>query len=557
MSRPLPPTAFLQQLPADQLYDFLAQFESETATTESRIAEVETLLRNPVAEQFRWEMGKWIVEQLVPVEELVPAKYEEWRPPVRDAMLFVISHLSIPRLAPKLVEQYELPSDTPATERLLRLISKVPGLQKLGQVLARNRHLKPGLRRALSKLENGIRDVSPDQICAAIRRELGERKLEKFEVRIRPAILSEASVSAVVRFSWLNPETGLRERGVFKVIKSYIPECFAEDMRILQDLADFFGKHRHYGFSPRLIPDTFSKVRRHLQHEVDFLGEQASLLEAREAYRSVRGIRIPEVITPLCTSKITALSEEHGLKVTTAARRLGNRERRAIAEQLMSAVVGFPLFSSKHDAIFHADPHAGNLLYDIRTHELILLDWALVQRLSREQRRHLMLLFVAVGLRDPAAATREIEALSQYGAARSIREARLIRETVTSFVKELPLARMPRAIDAMNLLEKAALLGVRFPSSLVMFSKVLFTLDGIVDEIQGSAESTDIAIIRHAIRDWIKSPGKLWSPLTGADWIAMECSALLYCARLGVRFEQAMAERLLRRRSVPESPVCM
>ncbi len=111
----------------------------------------------------------------MPVEALVPAEYENWRPPVRDAMLFVISHLSDARLAPKLLEQIELPPDTPPETRLLRLIAKVPGLQKLGQVIARNRYLRPALREALSQLENGIRDVSAEEMCAIIRQELGAR----------------------------------------------------------------------------------------------------------------------------------------------------------------------------------------------------------------------------------------------------------------------------------------------------------------------------------------------------------------------------------------------
>ena len=37
-----------------------------------------------------------------------------WRPPVRDAMIFVVTRLSPARLAPKLLEQIELPPDTPA-----------------------------------------------------------------------------------------------------------------------------------------------------------------------------------------------------------------------------------------------------------------------------------------------------------------------------------------------------------------------------------------------------------------------------------------------------------
>ena len=120
-------------------------------------------------------------------------------------MLFVIGHLSDARLAPKLLEQLELPLDMPPEMRLLRLIAKVPGLQKLGQVIARNRYLSPSLRSALTELENGIHDVSAPEIRAIIESELGPR-LERFSVQIEPAILSEASVSAIVRCNWLNPE---------------------------------------------------------------------------------------------------------------------------------------------------------------------------------------------------------------------------------------------------------------------------------------------------------------------------------------------------------------
>jgi predicted unusual protein kinase regulating ubiquinone biosynthesis (AarF/ABC1/UbiB family) len=115
-------------------------------------------------------------------------------------MMFVVMHLSPARLAPKLLEQLELPSNTSAEVRLLRLIARVPGLQKLGQVIARNRNLRPALRKALARLENGIRDVRPEDVVEIIRRELGPR-LHKFAVAIAPAILSEASVSAVVRFT--------------------------------------------------------------------------------------------------------------------------------------------------------------------------------------------------------------------------------------------------------------------------------------------------------------------------------------------------------------------
>src|SRR2546421_72901 len=106
-----------------------------SGTASARIAAIEAVLYSPAGPLLRQEMGKWIVEHL-PVEHLVPEMYSRWRPLVRDAMLFMVQNLSAGRLAPKLIQQVELPPNTRTEVRLLHLISKVPGLQKLGQVLA-------------------------------------------------------------------------------------------------------------------------------------------------------------------------------------------------------------------------------------------------------------------------------------------------------------------------------------------------------------------------------------------------------------------------------------
>src|SRR5579864_2499491 len=392
--------AGFRQLAPDHLREALESFLPK-GTTAERISTIEAGLRSPAGQSLRDAMARWIVDEIVPVEALVPEAYVKWRPPVRDAMMFILAHLSPARLAPKLLEQIELPAATSAEVRLLRLIAKVPGLQKLGQVIARNQHLRPALRKALAKLENGIRDVRPEDVRAIIQKNLGPQ-LNRFAVKIAPSILSEASVSAVVRFTWRDPDSGRRERGVFKVLKPHIPLYFAEDMDYLQALAEHFGdRHHRYGFPAHLIPDTFKKVRRLLRHEVSFAREQKTLLEAWTLYRVLSGIRVPRVIQPLCTPRITALSEERGVKVTNAATRLPPSRRAKVAEQLIEALVAVPLFSAQQDAIFHGDPHAGNLLYDNPTGELTIIDWALAVRLNREERRHLALLFLMVSLRDP------------------------------------------------------------------------------------------------------------------------------------------------------------
>jgi len=542
------------QFTTDQLRTALAAFVPQNTTHEERVAAIETGLRSATGRSLRDAMAKWIVDEIVPVSRLVPESYMKWRPPVRDAMTFVVARLSPGRLAPKLLEQLELPRNTSAETRLLRLIAKVPGLQKLGQVIARNQHLRPALRNALARLENGIRDVRPEDIRSIIKRELRSR-LEKFAVRTSPKILSEASVSAVVQFTWRSPESGKRERGVFKVLKPHIPEYFAEDMDYLQKLAGYFGDQHHtYGFPARLIPDTFEKVRRLLRHEVNFRREQKTLLEAAHLYRNVAGVRIPRVIRHLSTGRITALTQEPGTKITNAAAGLSLERRRTVAQQLVEALVAYPLLSAEEDVIFHGDPHAGNILYDRRSGQMTFIDWALQERLSREQRRHLVLLFAMLALRDSVGTCTEVLALSQSRTRHSHSQREIVTQTVVKFFEEIPLARLPGMVDAMQLLERTAVAGARFPKSLIMLSKVLFTLDGILADIGGPSSGMGFTIARDLTQRWLSDRKAFRSPLLAKDWITLQCSALLYSSRLWMHWEQAMLDRLLPARAAGVLP---
>jgi len=545
--------AGVRQLAPAQLRAALANFIPEDASTADKIRAVESALRSPMGQSLRDTMARWIVDEIVPVERLVPEAYLKWRPPVRDSMVFVVAHLSPSRLAPKLVEQLELPENTSAEQRLLRLIAKVPGLQKLGQVIARNRHLRPALRNALARLENGIRDVKPDEVRAIVEKELGAR-LKKYSVTIAPAILSEASVSAVIRFTWRDPASGERQRGVFKVLKPHIPVYFAEDMDYLQGLAQYFGdRHHRYGFPAHLIPDTFRKVRRLLQHEINFVREQETLVEAGTLYRDIPQVRVPRLLKELCTPRITALTEEQGIKVTNAAARLPAERRRRMAEQLVEALVAVPLLSTQENVVFHGDPHAGNLLYNPRSGVLTIIDWALRERLSREQRRHLALLFLMVSLRDPLGSASAVLALSQRPIRSGSRLAEAVRDTIAAFLDELPANYVPGAVDAMRLLERVAIKGIRFPASLIMLSKVMFTLDGILGDVSGDKSGMGFTIARHVALHWLTHWKAFRSPLKTRDWITLQCSALLFASRLWLKYEEALVGRYLPARSAAAS----
>jgi len=313
-------------------------------------------------------------------------------------------------------------------------------------------------------------------------------------------------------------------------------------MDLLARLAKHLGsKHHAYGFAEHTIPETFGDVRRLLQHEIEFAREQANLQRASRFYSSARFVHIPRVIRPLCTATITALTEEHGMKITTAVAGMTRRRRNRIADQLIEAVVAVPLLAPGREGLFHADPHAGNLLYNKQTGVLTLLDWALTGHITEEERRKAALLFLMVLLRDSQGICGVIESLSQGARKRSPQQAEVIRKQVREFFEERPLTRIPGAADVVDLLERIAWQGVRLPTHLVMLRKALFTLDGIIHDIAGSSVNLELVMVQRLLQNWLANPIRIGWPLALGDWIELGWSTMLYGSRLVVGGLQQVA----------------
>jgi hypothetical protein len=64
-----------------------------------------------------------------------------------------------------------------------------------------------------------------------------------------------------------------------------------------------------------------------------------------------------------------------------------------------------------------------------------------------------------------------------------------------------------------------------------MFRKVLFTLDGVLNDIAGPGIRLDHGIIREYLLRLLTSYGFYHSPLTIGDFLTLEGSALLYPVR--------------------------
>ena len=185
--------------------------------------------------------------------------------------------------------------------------------------------------------------------------------------------------------------------------------------------------------------------------------------------------------------------------------------------------------------IFHADPHAGNLLYDTAArgvgHPGLGSDWTL----TLQQRRCVFMLVLMTMLRDADGMTGAIERLRLRGPADDRQQALIIRERVTRLLDGLPLFRLPGPMDAMRVLDEIALNGIRFPAGLLMFRKAWFTLDGVLEDISKSGVRMDSVLARYALAHWARTGAALFSLLSPSDWVSLDWSTLTLASRLSVQ----------------------
>jgi ubiquinone biosynthesis protein len=541
----------IQQLlafvPAQHLPAFFELATRDDVTKAEWQSTIRDALESLEGETQRRQLGQ-LLSRLLPLEALIPDIYQKWRPIVRDGVAFIGAHLSSARLAEKLADQVMLPADVPLEQRLMAFIAQMPSLQKLGQMIARNRNLAPTFRAELIRLENAVQDIAPDEIHAIIEHQLGER-LRTYNVDMQDTPFAEASVSAAVRFTWLNPDTGKRERGVFKVLKPYVKAHLTEELNLLRSLADFLDLQPYREIlSQAGLRELCNDICTHLAEEVNFPGEQANLVAASHQYACVSGVRVPGLIAALSTPAMTAMTEEQGVKITDAFLR-APKKRRRVATRLVQALLAMPFFAQAPEAILHADPHAGNLLCDEKTGDVVLVDWSLTECLSLEERRQLMLLMSAVCLRDTQRLYKALEALSTDDFRHDPSKASFVRRQVRHFLRQLSPYTFPSMVDVLPLIDRLILSGIGFSNSLVILGKILFTLKGVLHDLAPGVRITPVVMgymlsqgqaMAHQHSELGKPAVGFRSPLSRGDWMTLSWSALGYSSRVW----QQCAERV-------------
>ncbi|MCP4346195.1 MAG: hypothetical protein GY795_11810 [Desulfobacterales bacterium] len=430
-------------------------------------------------DKFKDQAAREIVRMTDP-DDVVPDIYSDFKPIVRDGILFLLNRLSSPRLVSIVVDQLLMKESTSVKERLIRLACQVPTLHKLGQIIARNQYVKESFRKWLITLENSLHGTDISSVREQIDAEIGNI-IEIYSIRTDNRILAEASVGAVVPFTWSEPYTGRREAGIFKVLKPGVKEKLKEELKILEDLALYFDENRdHYPLKDFRFIETFRDVSIALREEINLSGEQSNLKKASYFYNKDKSVRVPGVL-PFSTENITIMEYMKGSKITEAPMSKGGRKKGA--KKLFKTLIWYPMFSRDEKTPFHGDPHAGNIYAFEDTKKngdinLALLDWSQAGFLSKHQRVNIFRLSFGIITGDKELIRDAINELSE-GRCERQKVVRVITDIITD--RDYTGAQTVKKIFLF--IDKAAIKGIWFPTNLLLFRKAFFTLEGIIYDL--------------------------------------------------------------------------
>ncbi len=173
---------------------------------------------------------------------------------------------------------------------------------------------------------------------------------------------------------------------------------------------------------------------------------------------------------------------------------------RRLAERLTECLLLRPMWSANESAMFHADPHAGNLM--IAGDGLAILDWALVGRLSSWEREQLVQLVLRATLLDGSGICGAIEGLCVDRGCRTDRLLAIVERGLAELREML----IPTVSWLTRLLDSAATdARARFSGDLLLFRKAVLMIDGVVSDLVGERfldEFLTRSVIGQLTREW-------------------------------------------------------
>ena len=270
---------------------------------------------------------------------------------------------------------------TSAPDRYAELLGRSRGaLMKAGQMLsfvAMGAALPDDQRAiyqaALARLQDDAPPMPPNVAVGVVETELRRPLLDAF-AEFDPAPIAAASIGQV-------HAARLHDGRAVAVKVQYpgVDDAIRSDLRNGQLLASFLKLGRGLTSIRTDVTALAGELARLIAAELDYRAEAAHQAEFAAAYRGHRSIRIPEVVMPLCTSRVITMDLATGQRWAEAL-----TGPSSLRDRWGQAIVRFALGSMRRLHMINADMHPGNYLF----HEdgsVTFLDFGCVKRYTTAQ----------------------------------------------------------------------------------------------------------------------------------------------------------------------------
>ncbi|MBN9685225.1 MULTISPECIES: ABC1 kinase family protein [unclassified Corallococcus] len=356
-----------------------------------------------------------------------------------------------------------------------------PTFIKLGQVLSTRADLLPAeFVEELAALQDDVEAIPLEDVHAQIRDALGKDVQELF-AQVDPEPLAAASIAQVHRAVTLEGE-----EVVIKVQRPGIAQRIDADLGVLRSLARLLeAVVEETGiYSPSGIVDEFDRA---IHEELDFINEATNIRAFLENHKDRPYLKIPRVYAALSSRTVLTMEFIRGEKINPAA--LAEADRKQIAQHILEASFR-QLFD---DGLFHGDPHPGNVLL-MEGNRLALLDFGVVGRLTRPMQETLVMLCLAVALKDSDSVARILYRVGVPDARANLMGFRNDIEAILGQHLPTTLGQVDARTLLRDLLDLAVKYRIRIPKEYALLSRASISTEGMLRGLYPELNIIEVAL---------------------------------------------------------------
>ena len=360
-----------------------------------------------------------------------------------------------------------------------------PTFIKLGQILSSRPDILPAdFIAELSHLQDRAAPMPVQTVFELIEKGLGRSAPQLF-ASIDPEPMASASIAQVHRATLASGEDV-----VVKVQRPGIEEQIRSDTDLLFYLARFLeGVIEETGiYTPTGIVTEF---RNAMLLELDFENEARNIEEFARNHADRPYVVIPNLYGDLSSRTVITLQELKGVKLKTVLEsgQSAGIDRQQLARHVLEASFQ-QLFK---DGLFHGDPHPGNIIV-MEGNRIGLLDFGLVGRLTKQMQESMIVLVLAISLRDPDTVAR---LLYKVGVADQRINLHHFRQEIHDILERYlgrKLSEVDPGVLMSELVDLAMKYKIKIPKEYAVLSKASATTEGIVRQLDPELDVTQAAL---------------------------------------------------------------